>query len=356
MSQPAAPFHEHGVAAEVQAICDEHGLFCDADATGNLIVRLTKACKARPLVLAAHMDHPGFEFIRRRDAQTWIARFLGGVPESYFRKGIPLRVMPQGAPARLGRRVPGKVKYFEILLRKPLIDKPGFAVWDLPAYRAQRDRISGRACDDLIGVAAVLATLIRLKRARVSTNVIGAISRAEEVGFHGALMIATSGILKRDALVISLETSRELPGVSMGRGVIVRVGDRASVFASDATRYLGEIASHLAKNRKEAFQFQRALMGGGTCEGTAYQEFGFSTAAVCVALGNYHNCAPGNRIAAEYVSIADALSMVELLTVAAKRMGSFDVLTRKLSTRLQKLLSEARLNFSRRVRKSKSGE
>ena len=41
-------------------------------------------------------------------------------------------------------------------------------------------------------------------------------------------------------------------------------------------------------------------MSGGTCEATAYQEFGFQTAAVCVALGNYHNCGPRNRIAAEF--------------------------------------------------------
>src|SRR5262249_13137423 len=137
----------------------------------------------------------------------------------------------------------------------------------------------------------------------------GVISRAEEIGFRGALAVAAGRVLPKNALVISLETSRELPGVRMGGGVILRVGDRTSIFDSEATRFLAEAAGEL-KSAKKNFQFQRALMSGGTCEATAYQEFGFQTAAVCVALGNYHNCAERNRIAEEYISIADALSMV----------------------------------------------
>ena len=61
------------------------------------------------------------------------------------------------------------------------------------------------------------------------------ISRAEEVGFQGALTVASSRQLPKDSLVISLETSRELPPVKMGQGVIIRVGDRASIFDSAAT-------------------------------------------------------------------------------------------------------------------------
>src|SRR5947199_7447198 len=108
----------------------------------------------------------------------------------------------------------------------------------------------------------------------------------------------------------------------MEQGVILRVGDRTSIFDSEAMRFLAEVAAGL-KSQNKKFQFQRALMSGGTCEATAYQEFGFETAAVCVALGNYHNCAERNRIAAEFVSISDALSMVELLAAAAKQMPQY---------------------------------
>ena len=88
-----------------------------------------------------------------------------------------------------------------------------------------------------------------------------------------------------------------------------------------------------------------ALMSGGTCEATAYQEFGFQTAAVCVALGNYHNCAARNRIQAEYVNISDVCGMVDLLAAAAAQMPHFSQLTGKLLQRLNQMLREACQNL-----------
>src|SRR5204863_7749679 len=131
----------------------------------------------------------------------------------------------------------------------------------------------------------------------------------------------------------SLETSKELPCVKMGNGVILRIGDKTSIFDAAAMRFLAEVATAL-KNKRKSFQFQRGLMSGGTCEATAYQEFGYQTAAVCVALGNYHNCGARNRIKAEYISIGDALSMVELLVAAAKRLPRYAELVAKLPRRL----------------------
>jgi endoglucanase len=100
--------------------------------------------------------------------------------------------------------------------------------------------------------------------------------------------------------------------------------------------------------RDPRFKFQRALMSGGTCEATVYQEFGFQSAAVCVALGNYHNCGPRGRIAAEFVSLADACSMVDLLVETARQMRAWRRLTGKLPRRLDALLKQAR----RRLRES----
>jgi putative aminopeptidase FrvX len=135
----------------------------------------------------------------------------------------------------------------------------------------------------------------------------------------------------------------------MDRGVILRVGDRTSIFDSTAMRFLGEVAAALqAKDR--TFQFQRALMFGGTCEATAFQEFGYQTAAVCVALGNYHNCHPEGRIAAEYVSLSDGCGMVDLLVEAGRQMRAFERLTAKLPRQLNALLKEARRNLGRKGR------
>ncbi len=337
---PAAPYHEDAVRAEVEKICAEHGLAFKRDVFGNVLVRLQTARHLRPFVLAAHMDHPGFEIIRRLPNQSWLARFLGGVPDNYFKPGIPLRLMPGAVPAKLGKRLPGE-KEFEIHAPAVPAQSPQFAVWELVDFSFRHGHIHARACDDLIGVAAILATLISLKRSRARVNAIGVISRAEEVGFHGALAVAASRQLPKNALVVSLETSRELPPAKMGRGVVIRTGDRASIFDSTATRFLAEVAAELGRLDK-SFQFQRALMYGGTCEGTAYQEFGFQTAAVCVPLGNYHNCGSRNKIAAEYVSLADACAMVDLLAAAARRMPKYARLTGRLPARLRQLLREAK--------------
>src|SRR5438874_117957 len=80
--------------AEVEKICAEHGLESELDQFGNILVRLRTDGAQRPFVLAAHMDHPGFEIIRPLPKDRWLARFQGGVSDSYFRAGIPVRLMP----------------------------------------------------------------------------------------------------------------------------------------------------------------------------------------------------------------------------------------------------------------------
>ena len=132
------------------------------------------------------MDHPGFDIVQALSSTSWLGRFLGGVPDNYFRAGVPLRLMPGAVPAKLGKR-PGKAKEFEIHAKQPVKTSPAFAVWELEDFAVRNGRIHGRACDDLIGVASILATLIELKRRRARVHVIGVIARAEEIGFLGAM-------------------------------------------------------------------------------------------------------------------------------------------------------------------------
>ena len=134
----------------------------------------------------------------------------------------------------------------------------------------------------------------------------------------------------------SAPTSREMPPIKMGQGVIIRVGDRSTVFDSEATRFLVEVAGEL-KPANPDFQFQRALMSGGSCEGTVFAEAGYQTAALCVALGNYHNCGRRSRVTAEFVSLDDAINMVALLTRAAVMLPRFRRPTDRLRLRLRRL-------------------
>src|SRR5262245_16825837 len=105
MRCPAAPHHEEFVRAEVEKICAENNLDFRRDGYGNVIVHLKTLANMRPLVLGAHLDHPGFEIVRALRRRKWLARFLGGVGDDYFKKGVSLRLMPGGLPAKLGKRV-----------------------------------------------------------------------------------------------------------------------------------------------------------------------------------------------------------------------------------------------------------
>jgi hypothetical protein len=152
----------------------------------------------------SHMDHPGWRLQPDKE-------FLGDLPE-------------------------------RLLTTAPICEFGYFGMWDLPAFLLQGDSIHSRACDDLIGCAAIVATVRDLVVARAPASVYGVFTRAEEVGFIGAIQLAKSKQLPQDVTVVSLETSAELPPAKIGAGPIVRVGDRTSVFDPATTEYFVEIA------------------------------------------------------------------------------------------------------------------
>jgi len=342
MTQPAAPYFEERTRAAALEFCGRHGLATRLDRFGNLLVECGGDEAARPIVLAAHLDHPGFVVEAGEPEAEWRATFLGGVPKEHILPGVPVLLLPGQVPGVVARVVEAEKKV--VCLRPSSGGTPDVpfthAVWDLPAFQLDGDRLTGRACDDLVGCAVALAVLAMLKRQGVKGRFIAVLARAEEVGFQGALMVAEERAIPESSLVISLETSKEMPPIAMGRGVILRVGDRSSIFDSAATRFLAEVAADMAK--AGAFPHQRALMSGGTCEATAYQEYGLRSAAVCVALGNYHNCGAENTIQAEYVSLADVVSMGALLLEACRRHAEFEALAGRLRGRLEKLADEGR--------------
>lgn len=334
--QPTAPYFEQGVATVIVQIAREIGLTPRSDRAGNLILEYRQGAADRPLALMAHMDHPGFRIDSKIAEDRFAATFRGTVGEEYFQAGTRVLLMPGRVPATLE----GGKTNCQLRALAPVAEPPAFAVWDLVDFLVDGAMLRARACDDLIGVASILSVLAELQQTQANAHVLGILTRAEEVGFHGALRAVRDGVIPKSALVISLETSKELPPVRQGEGVIIRVGDRSSIFDSWAIRYLTEIAADRAKSSPN-FKFQKALMSGGTCEATPLLEAGYQTGAVCIALGNYHNCGLGNRVGAESVSIDDARSMVALLVDAAKRLPEFQALTGRLNERLKSLETEA---------------
>jgi endoglucanase len=270
------------------------------DDFGNVIAHYRRGAAAPRYAFAAHMDHPGFAG----------DEFLGSVPKEYLDRKAPTR------------------------------DFGAFAMWDLPACEVKDGRVHSRACDDLISCAAILALFQELERAQTEASVLGLFTRAEEVGFVGAIQLAKSGQVSHDVTIVSLETSSERsPGAGrMDQGVIIRVGDKTSIFNDADTRAFTSLA---AENK---IPHQRCLMSGGTCEATAYQLYGYRSAALCVALGNYHNCGPDATIAPEFVSVDDVRGMVRLLVAAATLPASADPVA-ELRAKLEKNLEKYRRFF-----------
>ena len=330
MSLPTAPYHEHAVRAAVAGYARQLGLAVRHDVAGNLIVRWEPRhpFHPAPLVFVAHMDHPGFEARGPNRAE-----FLGGVPPAMF-GGRP-RVRFQTADGVVRARV-------RFARNKQVTLTGGAALrggepgqWDLPAFQLRGDRLAAGGIDDVLGVVAGLAAVGEIVRRRVRTRVWCVFTRAEEVGFHGALIAARRGGIPRRALVLSLEMSRERPWTRPGAGPVIRVGDRLTVFDPGATLYL----EHAARTAK--LPAQRCLMDGGTCEASAFAANGYRAGGLCLALGNYHNIGPGQRPAAEYVSARDLAGLVDLLVAAARQWRGIERATGLLRRKVRRIEREA---------------
>jgi endoglucanase len=330
MSRPAAPFREGAVIAWVREFAARNPhLMLRSDPIGNLELRRRGVrASASPLVLGAHMDHPGFRALRSkrlpgRRGFAVDALFLGGVRREYFPGARARFYLGEGdvpattVPARVVRAGPDP-KSGELRVRleaRATVPAGSFGVWELPDFRRSRrnpDLLETRAADDLAGVAGILAVLEvvdRIDPAR-RVDVRGLFTRAEEVGFVGAIAAARGGRLPAGARIVAVEASKALPHAPQGAGPILRVGDRTSIFDDGLTRWLGRVATELAGKKGDRFAWQRRLMDGGTCEATAYQLYGYRCAALCVPLGNYHNMSERGRIAVESIRLSDLVGLV----------------------------------------------
>lgn len=328
LANPTAPLVEDLPAAHVVAVAETLGLPSHRDAAGNLVVRYagSEADPSRPLVLVAHLDHPGFA-VTSVEGDELTLEFRGGLLAAHALPGSPLHVFAPGHVEALGaaelveaHEVGGRLTGGRAELRSGTAPADGFAMWGFPGFRVVDGLITGRVCDDLLGAAAALAALTEVvERAPADVAVWGLFTRAEEVGFLGALEAIRLGTVPTGADVISLECSKALPDAPRGGGVIVRVGDRMSIFDPDFTAALTTAAGDLAGGGGH-FAFQRKLMDGGACEATAFCAAGYRASGLALPLGGYHNASDvGVGIVAETVHVGDYLAMVRLLVELACR-------------------------------------
>lgn len=331
LSCPTAPFCERAVVEYIQGWARRRGVNFAQDAAGNVLLSAgeTGGAKTRrqaaakpPWVFSAHMDHPGFVVTGGR-SNVVRAEFRGGVARPYF-AGARVRLIVRDGGQHVGTiRSARRSKSLNFMACRVELDRPAdippgtVGMWDVPVFSARKSgRIHARACDDLAGVAAVLAALERIASTGAPGPVLGLLTRAEEVGFTGMLAACKLGTIPPDALVVGIETSKAQPAAPLGGGVVIRVGDRSRVFHEPLTALIADVAAGRAKKTKR-FRFVRQLMPGGTCETTALCGWGHTAAALCIALGNYHNQHPRGHVAAEVIDEGDFDCLVDLLVALA---------------------------------------
>ena len=338
-SCPATPFFEDLPAQYITEALRRAGVDYRHDEFGNIVAHVPAAAESSgpPVAFVAHMDHPGFEVVEIEGAGA-VARAMGGVPAASLVKPVPVFVL---APD--GTRVPGVTEVHEDTVdpndrtsdrlvgvrldRRVDLEPPLPVLFDLADFALDGETIRMRAVDDLAGCAAILALLERVLREGPATDVYGVFTRAEEGGLFGARLMAEAGRLPKETIIVSVESSAVIPGVSQGAGPVIRTGDALTTFDSEAERALTAAVASI-RRREPEFKAQRQLMSGGVCEATAFSSAGYAVTGVAFPLGNYHNATttipdPEGGVAEEYIEVADFLGGVELLAEAAMLQGDW---------------------------------
>jgi putative aminopeptidase FrvX len=336
LHQPTAPFREMHVAKWVAKKLRRARVPFFFDPSGNIVVGAASAAEYKKLLsrperepvrlFVAHMDHPGFHGERWLSDSVLEVSWHGGAPV----KGLQdahLWLANQSGYAALGhmthprldkkrkRLLQARVRITRKawLLRPPAQTLFGGFGERAPVWREGKIFYT-KAADDLVGVFAIVRTAMKLFHGGKRPPFIGLLTRGEEVGFIGMLAHLESGWLqraKRRVICVSLETSRTLPGADIGKGPVVRLGDRRTVFDAAYLRVLADVAEKVLPK-----QHQRRIMDGGTCEATAALAYALPAIGISVPLGNYHNESYEGRTrgqpAPEYVHRDDVAGLLKL--------------------------------------------
>lgn len=336
LSIPTAPFREERVKVFLRSKLAEDKIAFFEDPAGNIIVgvsskeeyiKLLKKPSKEPVRLfIAHMDHPGFHGVKWTTETTLSAKWFGGSPKAFL-EGAKVQVTngfgiddegtitsvfltkSQTSIDTLTIEVSGTANRDTVRAQ----DLYGSFKFRAPIWKEENIYYT-KAADDLAGVFSIVSVAKRMK----GKPFLGLLTRAEEVGFIGAIHHFDLGWLakrKREVIVVSLETSRTLANAEIGKGPVLRLGDRNTTFDAGAVRVFWEMAEKKFKGK-----YQRRIMDGGTCEGSVGMAHGFPTIGISVPLGNYHNQSleggPDSRgkdgPAPEYIHAYDLLGLVNL--------------------------------------------
>ncbi len=327
-----------------------------SDKAGNLIITQRRKSSDRPILITAHMDHPAFVVRKLLGSAEIELEFRGGVHNPYFRNARIDVFDCSDHPHRATiTSLNSQIKPFKRIKARLSRTTKSIAPGDIGRWVlrevghrsiVKKGILYAPACDDVAAVAAALAAIDVLRKRKSVGNVGVLLTRAEEIGFIGAIAACKLRSVSKRARLICLENSRSFAESPIGAGPIVRVGDKASVFSPQLTNRISAIMT-LHQQRNESFKWQRKLMPGGICEATTFSSYGYESTCLCLPLGHYHNMvdidgvAAGRgkaRVGAEYISVSDYHGLIEMLVVCCTRLDSAKIPT--ITARMEQLIAE----------------
>ena len=250
---------------------------CITDSMGNLLVlRRGRARRARPFVVAAHMDEVGLIIKSVTDEGYLKFGFVGGVDR---RVVLGKRVLVAGKyPGLVGvkavhlstkeerKNVPKTEElYLDIgansrAQAEKLVHPGDFAVFDSAFYRFGDDMVKARAIDDRAGCAAMLSII----KQELPFDTWFAFTVQEEVGLRGAT-VAAQRLSPDRALILEGTTAADIPGLEgqravclAGGGAVLGCMDRATIY----DRAMFEALRALADANGIPWQIKRMIAGG----------------------------------------------------------------------------------------------
>ncbi len=309
------------------------------DAMGNVIA-VKKGRGEGKLMLAAHMDEIGL--------------MISAITKEGFLKFVPIggwrdQILP--GQRVLIKTLDGKVVRGVIGIKPPHVMKPeeakqaipmtemfidvgassreeaekmgitvgSVAVMDRDMQRlGNPDRVTGRAFDDRVGVAVMVAAFRMLEDIPVDVYAVATVQ--EEVGLKGA-RTAAFAIAPDLGLAIDVTVAADVPGVPehdyitcIGKGPAIKVMDGRSGSGHIAHPAIRDLLIRTAK--EEGIPYQLEVLPGGTTDASAMQltREGIPVGTVSVPTRYIHS-------PVEVLSLEDAVNAARLVAGFAKRVN-----------------------------------
>ncbi len=265
------------IIKEISGLVDE----IKEDNIGNLYAVKNGAEDSPKIILSAHMDEVGFLITHIHENGYLRYHPLGGIdPRVAYASDVIIKGEKGIVHGYIGALPPHLLKgkeqkapsHEELVIdiganSRDEVEDLGITIGSKAVFATQfkrltKNRLSGKALDDRIGVSSIIEVLKRLKNENY--NIVAIFTVQEEVGLRGAR--AASWLAEADyALILECTASGDLPGTpeykastQLGKGVAITIADSSMVTHPKIINLLLDVA----KENGIKYQFKRMIVGG----------------------------------------------------------------------------------------------